>query len=64
MKDVPVTKVDEDAAAVVPAVLYPAEENDLLTDRARELAERLCTGDPLERAVESILTSNAAVDRS
>ena len=39
-------------------------ENELLTDRARELAERLCTGDPLERAVDSILASSAAVDRS
>ncbi len=31
-------------------------ENELLADRARELAERLRTGDPLERAVDSILT--------
>jgi UDP:flavonoid glycosyltransferase YjiC (YdhE family) len=38
-------------------------ENELLTDRARELAERLCTGDPLERAVDSILASSRSSAR-
>jgi UDP:flavonoid glycosyltransferase YjiC (YdhE family) len=31
-------------------------ENELLADRARELAGRLCTGDPFERAVDAILS--------
>ena len=39
-------------------------ENELLTDRARELAERLCTGDPLERAVDSILASSGSPART
>jgi UDP:flavonoid glycosyltransferase YjiC (YdhE family) len=38
-------------------------QNELLTDRARELAERLCTGDPLERAVDSILASSGSFAR-
>jgi UDP:flavonoid glycosyltransferase YjiC (YdhE family) len=33
-------------------------ENEFISHRARELAESLCTGDPLERAVESILASS------
>jgi UDP:flavonoid glycosyltransferase YjiC (YdhE family) len=35
-------------------------ENELLSERARELAERLCSGDPLERAVDSILASSGS----
>jgi UDP:flavonoid glycosyltransferase YjiC (YdhE family) len=33
-------------------------ENELLSERARELAERLRTGDPLERAAEAILATS------
>jgi len=33
-------------------------ENELLSERASELAERLRTGDPLERAVEAILATS------
>jgi UDP:flavonoid glycosyltransferase YjiC (YdhE family) len=35
-------------------------DNELMTDRARELAERLRTTAPLERAVDSILASSPA----
>ncbi len=35
-------------------------ENEFLADRARELAESLCPGDPLEQAIDSIL----AIERS
>jgi UDP:flavonoid glycosyltransferase YjiC (YdhE family) len=35
-------------------------DNELLADRARELAERLRTGDPLERAVDAILASSGS----
>jgi UDP:flavonoid glycosyltransferase YjiC (YdhE family) len=35
-------------------------ENELLADRARDLAESLCPGDPLEQAVDSILASSAS----
>jgi UDP:flavonoid glycosyltransferase YjiC (YdhE family) len=41
------------------ALISASLENELLADRARELAERLCTGDPFEQAVESILASAA-----
>jgi UDP:flavonoid glycosyltransferase YjiC (YdhE family) len=43
------------------AELIPASVvNEHISDRARELAERLRTGDPLERAVESVLASSGS----
>jgi UDP:flavonoid glycosyltransferase YjiC (YdhE family) len=35
-------------------------DNEFLANRARELAERLSVGDPLERAVDSILASTGS----
>jgi len=43
-------------AALISAIL----ENEFLTDRARELAEELRTGDPLERAVDFILEASVS----
>jgi UDP:flavonoid glycosyltransferase YjiC (YdhE family) len=45
------------SAARLAGLISACLENELLSERARELAEKLCTGDPLERAVESILAS-------
>jgi UDP:flavonoid glycosyltransferase YjiC (YdhE family) len=51
------------SAAGLAALISATLENELLADRARELAERLCDGDPLERAVESILASRGSAPR-
>jgi UDP:flavonoid glycosyltransferase YjiC (YdhE family) len=48
------------SAARLAELISASLENELLADRARELAERLCTGNPLERAVDSILASSGS----
>ena len=52
------------SAARLAELISASLENELLAGRARELAESLCTGDPLAQAVDSILASSAVVDRS
>jgi UDP:flavonoid glycosyltransferase YjiC (YdhE family) len=46
------------SAGGLSAMISATLENELLADRARELAEKLCTGDPFGQAVESILASS------
>ena len=52
------------SAARLAELISASTDNELLTERARELAERLCTDDPLERAVDSILRSSGSPART
>ena len=51
-------------AARLAELISASTDNELLTERARELAERLRSDDPLERAVDSILRSSGSPARN
>ncbi len=48
------------SAARLAALISASLENEFLADRARELAEKLRSDDPLERAVDSVLASSVS----
>jgi hypothetical protein len=47
------------SAARLAGLISACLENEFLSERARELAEKLHCGDPLDRAADSILASSA-----